>query len=197
MSRYKLYSDFELVDLLRADDHVAFTEIYSRYSSVVYQNTYKLLRNRAEVMDIVQEIFTGLWNRRAEMVINSNLSGYLYIAARNSVFKALAHQQVEFKYVHLFDAPTNVTRSSSDYLIREKQLQIIIDQEIAGLPSKMREVLILSRKSFLSHKEIGQTLHISESTVKKQVNNALKILRVKLSMYLPLFVVVLSNISKR
>jgi RNA polymerase sigma-70 factor (family 1) len=196
MSSYKTLSDFDLVTLLKKDDHAAFTEIYLRYSSSVYQNTYKLLRDRAEVMDIVQEIFASLWNKRADLVINTNLAGYLYVAARNSVFKALAHQQVESKYISVFEPSIHAGLPASDHLIREKQLQTIIEQEINHLPCKMREVLNLSRNSYLSHKEIGQTLHIAESTVKKQVNNALKILRVKLTTYLSLFGVLLAHMLK-
>ena len=44
----------------------------------------------------------------------------------------------------------------------------------------MKEIFILSRKTNLSHKEIAEELGISDATVKKQVNNALKILRSKL-----------------
>jgi hypothetical protein len=50
MSGYKLYSDDQLLELLKADDHAAFTEIYARYSEVVYKNAIKLLNDRAEVM---------------------------------------------------------------------------------------------------------------------------------------------------
>lgn len=197
MSGYKLYSDDQLLELLKADDHAAFTEIYARYSEVVYKNAIKLLNDRAEVMDIVQEVFTSLWNKRSEILISSNLSGYLYVAARNCIFKTLAHAQVTSKYLGRLEGVLGENVSRSDYMIREKQLQGIIEKEIDGLPSKMREVINLSRKSYLSHKEIALLLHISESTVKKQVNNALKILRVKLGTYLSLLLsMVLYNILR-
>jgi RNA polymerase sigma-70 factor (ECF subfamily) len=186
MSGYKSHSDHELLKLLKADDHGAFTEIYVRYSAVVYRNAYKLLSDRAEGMDIVQEVFTSLWNKRADVLITTNLSGYLYVAARNSIFKTFAHQEVTSKYLHFLKPTVRESTSISDHLVREKQLQEIIEEEINELPSKMREVLNLSRKSYLTHKEIAVVLHISESTVKKQVNNALKILRVKLGTYLSL-----------
>jgi RNA polymerase sigma-70 factor (family 1) len=186
MSGYKLYTDHQLLEFLKEDDHAAFTEIYARYSAVVYRNAYKLLNNRAEVMDIVQELFTSLWNKRAEISITTNLSGYLYVAARNCIFKTLSHQQVAFKYLDFLEPDIVERTSTSDHLIREKQLQVIIEEEINELPLKMREVINLSRKSYLTHKEIALVLHISESTVKKQVNNALKILRVKLGTYLSL-----------
>jgi len=51
------------------------------------------------------------------------------------------------------------------------------------LPPKMREIFELSRKEYLSHKEIAEKLGISEQTVSKQVSNALKILRTKLGFF--------------
>ncbi|MNI91450.1 RNA polymerase sigma factor [compost metagenome] len=60
---------------------------------------------------------------------------------------------------------------------------LLITSEIAKLPAKMREVFELSRLEDLSHREIAERLNISESTVKKQVQNALKILKARLSHY--------------
>lgn len=180
MLAYKSYSDNELVFLLREGDHAAFTEIYIRYAGRIYNSTYKLLQNRNEVRDIVQEIFISLWNKRSDFVLKTNLAGYLYIAARNKVIKVIAHQQVKSKHFSLFETGMEEGFTITDHSIREKQLAQIIEDEINDLPAKMRHVLNLSRKSYLTHKEIAATLNLSESTVKKQVNNALKILRVRL-----------------
>ena len=57
----------------------------------------------------------------------------------------------------------------------------IIETEIAALPSRTREIFELSRKENLSHKEIAAQLGISEQTVKKQVQNALKVIKPKLN----------------
>ncbi|MNL17188.1 RNA polymerase sigma factor [compost metagenome] len=46
----------------------------------------------------------------------------------------------------------------------------------------MREVFLLSRNTDLSHKEIGKQLGISDKTVKKQVVNAVRILRLKINL---------------
>jgi RNA polymerase sigma-70 factor (ECF subfamily) len=66
----------------------------------------------------------------------------------------------------------------------------MIDREIDALAPKMREIFLLSRRSNLSHKEIAQKLGIAEPTVKKQVNNALKTLRVKLGLLSFLFLLI-------
>jgi RNA polymerase sigma-70 factor (ECF subfamily) len=48
----------------------------------------------------------------------------------------------------------------------------------------MREIFQLSRKQYLSHKEIAEKLGISEKTVKNQISNALNLLRHKLPLLL-------------
>jgi RNA polymerase sigma factor (sigma-70 family) len=67
--------------------------------------------------------------------------------------------------------------------VREHQLSQLIEQEINQLPPKMREIFVLSRKHNLSHRQIAEQLDIAEPTVKKQVANALKILRTKLGLF--------------
>lgn len=57
----------------------------------------------------------------------------------------------------------------------------------------MQEVFSLSRKGYLSHKEIAADLNLSEQTVKKQVNNALRILRTRLGLLV--FLQLLSNLN--
>nr|WP_068892775.1 RNA polymerase sigma-70 factor [Pedobacter panaciterrae] len=188
MLSYQSYTDNELVLLFKKDDHAAFTEIYIRYSSALYNSAYKILQDRDDVKDLVQEVFTTLWNRRADFILNTSLAGYLHVAVRNKALKLISHQQVKSKYSTLLQQnAVTETQTITDHVIREKQLVEIIESHINDLPAKMRQILNMSRKSYLSHKEIAEELDLSESTVKKQVNNALKILRLKLEAFLVLF----------
>jgi len=72
----------------------------------------------------------------------------------------------------------------TDHLIRERILMEIIEEGIAEMPQRMREVFEMSRKQHLSHKEIAEQLNISEDTVRKHIQNGLKILRPKLEIIL-------------
>lgn len=184
MLAYQSYTDNELVELIKKDDHDAFAEIYIRYSGLLYTHAYKILHKRDEVKDIVQEIFTILWNKRNHFILETNLAGYLYVAVRNSVIKVISKQKIKSKYFSLLETSINEGSIIADHLIREKQLTEIIEKEINELPSKMRQIFNLSRKSYLTHKEIAKDLNLSEKTVKKQVNNSLKILRIKLEPFL-------------
>src|SRR5690606_36953946 len=180
MTDYKLLSDQELFSLLKLDDRIAFTEIYDRYKGPLYIHAYNKLRDKEDVRDVIQQLFSVLWIKREEIDLKTNLAGYLFTAVRNRVFKIIAHKNIESNYITSIQESINTTEPITDYPVRENEFRKIIDKEIDLLPPKMREIFLLSRKNYLSHKEIAEKLDISEQTVSKQISNALKILKTKL-----------------
>lgn len=183
MTKYSAYSDQELSTLVRGGDRIAYTEIYHRYSGLLYVFAYNKLRSRDEAKDILQELFTAIWNGRMEMEFKTSLSGYLYTSITNKIIKLIAHQKVQNNYINSIKNSLAVQTDITDHLLRENQLRALIEKEVDALPDKMREIFLLSRKANLSHKEIAGQLGIAETTVKKQVSNAVKILRVKLGIF--------------
>jgi RNA polymerase sigma-70 factor (family 1) len=187
MSVYSSFSDQELTVLLREGDKTAYTEIFNRYNSLLFVHAFKKLQNREEAKDVVQEIFVKVWATREDFMPKNNLAGYLYTCVHHKILDLFARQRTTNNYIGFLQQFLDESKDSTDHLIREKQLSAIIEREIAALPPKMREVFELSRKKQLSHKEIASHLNISEETVKSQVKNALKILRVRLGMISFLF----------
>jgi len=181
---YETYSDEELVILLQQDDHDAYTAIYNRYSELLQKHALRKTADLDAVKDILQDIFTNLWYNRHALNPTIQLGPYLYIAVRNRVFNLMHHQQIKNKSMEALQRFINESPAPADRLTREKELAIIIEKEIDELPTKMREIFILSRHAHLSHIEIATQLNISKQTVSKQVSNALKILRVRLSRFI-------------
>src|ERR1700744_1879749 len=175
-------SDHELISLFQEGNEDAYIEIYNRYKWLLHAHAYKKLGDRDAANDIVQDLFTSLWLKRHDVFISTTLSAYLYTAVRNRVLNIIEHKAVESKHIDSLLEFANGYVAATDHLVREKQLMEIIEKEIADLPPKMREVFELSRKSHLSHREIAEQLNVSEETVKKQVKNALKILRIRLGL---------------
>lgn len=183
MTTYSLYLDQELIVLLKAGDRDAFTEIFNRYSILLYQHTFNKIRDSEEARDIVQEIFAKLWTKYHELDFKTlNLKGYLYITARNAVFDMLRHKIHINAYAESYTRFTAGGVAETDYLIRANQFAAIIEKEIAALPPKMREVFELRRVENLSNKEIAEKLNLSEHTVKDQMKKALRILRPKIDL---------------
>jgi RNA polymerase sigma-70 factor (family 1) len=182
VSALNTLSDDQLTALLRDGDHAAYAEIYQRYHGLLLIYANKKLNDKEAARDLIQEIFLVLWNNRESQEINQ-LAGYLYRSVRNRAFSIFAHQKVQQQYVDSLQHFLNTDTSTTDYLIREKEIAAIIDAEIALMPTGMREVFTLSRKHYMSHKEIAEQLDMSEDAVKKQISRALKNLRVKLGLF--------------
>lgn len=189
MSEYLKNTDLELLELLRSGDQAAFSEIFERYNRLLYINACKLIEDKEEARDVVQEIFIGLWENRSRIYVKSNFAGFLYTVTRNRIFDRLSHKKVEFKYLENAKKFNAVQIEGTDELLRTRQLQELIEREISFLPPKMRAIFEMSRKQLLSHKEIAGMLSVSEKTVKNQVNNVLKILRTKLGAILFLYTI--------
>jgi RNA polymerase sigma-70 factor (family 1) len=184
MLTYSLLSDLELTALLREGDAAAYTVVYNRYFNELYIHAYSRLRDKEEAQDVIHELFASIWNKRADLVLKSSLPAYLYTAVRNRILDVIAHQQVESKYVSSLQHFLEEGYCVTDHQVRERQLAALIEKGISELPPKMREIFELSRKQAMSHKEIAEQLNLSEQTVRTQVKNALRILRLKLGLML-------------
>lgn len=176
------YSDLELARMIARDDTHAFSEIYRRYRGVLYLHALRMLHDEEEAKDVLQDLFTVLWDNRHGIQYHSSFSSYLYKALRNRILDLMSHKKVEQKYIDSLARFIEEGECVTDQLIREKELAQVIESEISLLPPRMREVFEMSRNTDLSYKQIADELHISDKTVKKQVSSALHILRNKIDL---------------
>lgn len=193
MSSYSDLSDRELTILLAKSDTDAFETIYNRYKIMLHGHAYKKCADREEAKDIVQDVFAALWKNRDHR-FPDNLGAYLYTAVRNSVINHITRNGVKNKYIDSFQQFAQHGEVIADHLIREKQLAAQIENEVNALPERMKLIFEMSRKEHLSHKQIAERLGIAESTVDRQISNALKILKSNLNT-LP-FLVILASFQK-
>ena len=132
--------------------------------------------------DIVQELFTVLWEHRPTFNTISQLSAYFYSAVHNSVINHLRRQNVRNNYKQniidnlqefmLVDDMSDVFNKEDIY----RQLFLAIDY----LPPRQREIFLLcmdGKKNW----EIAEQLEISAETVKVQKRRAINHLRERLA----------------
>ncbi|WP_316817126.1 RNA polymerase sigma-70 factor [Pedobacter nyackensis] len=175
--------DDELFLLFKAGERRAYEQIYNRYWAIMYVYARKIMADEDDAQDIVQEVFTYLWNKGPELVIKSSLSVYLYTSVRYRIFDLLDHRKVRTDYKAYLQQFIEEGVYITDEELRLKELVAVVEKEISLLPPKMREMFELSRNEGLSHKEIADQLGVSDLTVKKQVSNAVKILKGKLKLF--------------
>lgn len=180
-------NDIDEPDLLKrliSGDEQAFTLIYKIYWPVLYSHALRMLHDEEEAKDVVQELFLNFHGKSARLSIHTRLSAYLYISLRNRILNLIRQQQVKFDYLGNLAHFTEHTDNPILDQIHEKELQKNINAEIDRLPPKMRRIFELSRKEYLTHKQIALRLEISDQTVKTQINNALKSLRLKIDTFI-------------
>nr|WP_121270884.1 RNA polymerase sigma-70 factor [Pedobacter schmidteae] len=186
MAAYSALTDEELTNLLQQGDQYAYTEIYNRYEYLVYIFTYKRIGIREEARDIVHEVFLYLWEQRKSLVFTTGLLPFMYTAVKNKILNRIKHKKVYSRYIDTFQDYLEKSDESADYLLRHNELAALIEKEIAALPTKMRRVFELSRKTNYSRKEIAAELNLSEETVKSHMHHALKLFKAKLGQFMVL-----------
>jgi RNA polymerase sigma-70 factor (ECF subfamily) len=182
-------SDSELFSAFKKGNQSAFKSLYERYWQLLYVSACKVIKDEDEAKDIVQEVFISMLGKASQLEIQGSVANYLYTAVRYKVFDAISRQKVRTDYAEsITDFVTN-QNYTTDRMVLEKEITFEIEKEIQNLPKKMKEVFELSRKSDLSHREIAEILKISDKTVKKQISNAIKLLKPKFNNYYMVLIV--------
>jgi RNA polymerase sigma-70 factor (ECF subfamily) len=167
-------------NLIVQGDERAFSSFYELFWEPLYLYVFKVLQDQEEAMDVVQETFVAVWQQRHQVLLTHSISSYIYSIARYKAFSVIRKNIKQKDYLaSLIDFFDQYAQTPEEIMI-SKQLQHLLDEQIDTLPPKMKEIFLLSREAQLSYKEIAEKLNISDKTVKKQISNSLKIIRMRL-----------------
>lgn len=172
------YTDEALLRLMENGDREAFSALYRRYWETLFVTAVKVIQDREEAADIVQEIFLSIWNRRYTLSVSGSLAAYLQTSIRYKATQHIAKNITRRNYLATLNKLAEERSAAHpEMLLQVKELQQAVDHVVATMPQKMREVFLLSRQDLLSHKEIASRLGISEETVKKHIQHALRLIK--------------------
>lgn len=178
MEAVVIHTDEILLSQVADGDKDAFTIIYRRYWQSLFTTAAKALRSKTDAADLVQDIFLSIWNRRHDLRITGSLGAYLQTSVKYSVIKYIEKNITRRDYlVLLTEMLVHYQPPDAESQLQIKELQTVIQSAVDQMPQKMREVYQLSRKHYLSHKEIAERLGISDETVKKHIQHALQIIK--------------------
>lgn len=174
---YQTYTDTALLSLMKESDQRAFTELYTRHWEQMATYVLRVIRSDAEAQDIVQEVFISLWKRRETLDIPGPLAAYLLRSVRNLALRYIEKNITKNNFLKGFSRHLSGFDFSEVDPLEARELEAKIDHAVQSLPPKMREIFLLSRMENLSYRDIAERLGIADTTVKKQVSNALKSIR--------------------
>lgn len=175
MQEEALYNESKLVRNLSNGNLLAFNTLYCNYSSRLYYFALGYLKSEAEAEELVQEVFTIIWEKRADLKEELSFKSFLFTISFNIIrkhFRTRTYLSEYFKTLINDDIDLQ-TQDKITYDSLYRYITDIVDR----LPERRREIFIKSRFDGLSIKEISEILHISHKTVENQLTDALKFLR--------------------
>ena len=170
-----------LATRIKNSDEQAFELLFRKYYSELKGFANKFLHNHDEAEEIVEEVFIKIWENRKSIDPNSSLVSYMFKIAQNLSLNALRKKKIESKSIEILKTEyieNACFYTYEDYHICELEDNIV--RAIEKIPSKSKEVFILSRISGLKYNQIADNLNISVKTVEAHISKALKILRLQL-----------------
>ena len=180
---YAARTEAALLENLRANDALAFAELYDRYWQHLYATAYRKLGSREGAEEVVQDIFVALWQNRHGPAIE-HLPAYLLTAVRYRVLDMLKARQPRESYrTHVrHHAPRQ--DHNTEETVAADDLSLALLSSLRQLPEHTREVFRLSRLEHQSVPEIAARLNVSRKTVEYHLTRALKALRFSLRDFL-------------
>jgi len=156
-------------------DPESFKRIYDLYFYDICRFLNYYSRNMYVIEEIVQDLFTSLWEDR-ERVRIEYIKTYLYKGARNRMLNYLRDDSNRKMLMGRWAESIYENRDSIDCIDRER-FRVTLKAAVALLPEKCKDIFLLSRIQKLSYKEIAQSKNISVKTVENQMGIAFKKIR--------------------
>lgn len=173
-------NDEALFALIEKGDERAFTQAYDRYHKLLYVLAYRYLMNVNMAEDVVQHVFSRLWEFRTELRVGISLKNYLFTMTKNHVLNLIRNENTAIakNYEMAQSAPAYEDNLMEN--LEKKELMSNFYKAVDMLPVQKREICLMKVREELTNQEIAERMKLSVNTVKTHYSEALKLLRVHL-----------------
>lgn len=180
--------DIELIQRALRGDQSGYREILQRYRAPLYHLLYRMVHDKMETEDLVQEAFIKAFAALATFNDEFAFSTWLYKIAINNCIDHLRKKRLRTfsldKPIDFNDGevkrelPDSTYQPDSTLLSKEKNK--LIEEAIENLPEKYRISIVLRHNEEKSYEEISQMLQIPLGTVKARIFRAREMLKKEL-----------------
>jgi len=149
-------NDLILVERFKGGDRTAFKELVLKYQKEIYFLAYRMVLNKEDAADVVQEIFVQVFRKIHQFRSASTFKTWLYRVAINQCKNFFRTLKKNREYVPIEDyVVTDPNDSQLDVLLKNERVALI-SETVGKLPKKQKAVLILRTYHELSYKEIAE-----------------------------------------
>jgi RNA polymerase sigma-70 factor (family 1) len=172
-----------LIDQLQLYDERTFASIYKKYYAALVFFANRIVKKSDEAEDIVTEVFTRLWGKRADFNGEATIRAFLYVSTRNACLnkieweQCLARGKRSFEYIsekHQTHVLNEITRAE---VLREA-LSLI-----ETLPLQCRRIIKMTYRQGLKTGHIANIMQLSKHTVRNQQRRGIVLIREQMVKY--------------
>ena len=175
MDNLNIYIHAPLIEECRKGNSKAQFRLYEQYSKAMYNLAYRILNNKEDAEDMLQEAFVDCFRNIDSFRFESTFGAWLKKIVVNRCINYVKKKKIDLT---LYDTlPVTIYEEEEDVVYETDK----IFKGIEMLPDGYRIILTLYLIEGYDHGEISQILGISESTSKSQYSRAREKLRNLLS----------------
>lgn len=193
----KMSSDL-IMEHISLSEYSSFENLYNEHAAALLKIAIKKTGNKDLAMDIVQDLFVDLWQRRFQISIKTSPHNFLVSSLYYKVFQYFRKEGVtkkhieQFTILHSVEQPVIEGFRVDDIEQSYQDMMGCIHESVDQMPLRMREIFRLKYYRSYSNQEIAESLGISNQTVKNQLSRSLDHLRRELGdkmVYEPICVI--------
>ena len=170
------YQDAELMRKVAQGDKSAFGYLFDRYSQLALNLAWRVLNEKQEAEDVVQEVFMHLWrNASSYDRQRGNLSTWIVMIARSRSIDKLRSRKAR----HFFDSNSEGVESLSEQLsdpsnnLKNLENRLLVRKAFGSLPVEQRIAIEMAYYEGMSQSEIADALREPLGTIKTRIRSGL------------------------
>lgn len=170
-----------LCSAIKASSERALEVVFRRLRQPLLRYAASIVRSAAAADDIVQDVFSDLWDMRRELDTSRSLEALLYRMCRNRAYTVRRNASTRERKHDEIRITSNASLTPNmaaalDSTELDGRLRVWIDE----LPERQREALLLCRLQDLSHREVADVMGVSPRTVNNHIIRALDTLKARI-----------------
>lgn len=179
--------DKALWQSVKKGNDLAFSNLYQRFSNLLFNYGMHFCYNRELVKDCIQELFTNIWNRREALSDIDSVRNYLFKSFRNLLIQHINRKRKLFVDMNESYEHPDFELSIEDDLIAKDNMtesERKISNGLCKISKRQREILVLKYFNDLSYSEIASVMCITPASAHNLLSKALQCLRVVMKVFL-------------
>lgn len=174
------HGDILLIERIVARDQAAVGELYDRHCRLLFGLILRIIRDRGEAEEILQEVFVLVWTRAETYNVSIGPpAAWLVRVARNRAIDRLRANNVRLRAIESVPEPEPVENPESRARVSEQRRAVA--RAVESLPPDQRVLIEQAYFLGLTQSELAERFKLPLGTVKTRIRTGMLALREQLS----------------